>query len=205
MGGEAMRPSEPRRWTMQLILRLLAPYLSVLIFWFGFRNGWLAILGYHAQILLWGRRTLRRPRIPDGVALLWGAPAAGAGPLLYLLLPRVSRLEFPLWLQEFHLEGWSLVLLIPYFGLLHPVLEEHHWAPLRERTPLSHAFFAGYHGLVLASLLRWPWVVLAVALLGGVSVGWKRLARRAGGSGATIVSHVGADLGVIVAAWLRSS
>lgn len=189
---------------MQLTLRLLAPYLSIAIFWFGFKNGWLAILGYHAQILWWARRDLPRPRPSGGLSLLLGLPMLGAGPLLYFLLPHVTRVELTVWLHEFHLTGWALVLLIPYFGILHPVLEQIHWGPLRERTGVSHALFAGYHLLVLYSLLSLPWLILCATLLGGASVAWKYMARKSEGLAVPIASHVGADLGVITAAWLRS-
>ena len=42
----------------QRTLRLLAPYLAVGVFWYGFSSAWLAILAYHAQILLWSRGRL---------------------------------------------------------------------------------------------------------------------------------------------------
>ena len=35
---------------MKLVLKMLAPYLAVGIFWCGLSNAWLAILAYHAQI-----------------------------------------------------------------------------------------------------------------------------------------------------------
>jgi hypothetical protein len=94
--------------------------------------------------------------------------------------------------------------MIPYFGLVHPLLEQLHWGPLRERTPWAHVFFAGYHVLVLGSLLRLPWLVLCALLLAGASMAWKHMAKRTGSLGAPVASHVGADLGVILAAWLRA-
>ena len=53
----------------------------------------------------------------------------------------------------------------PYFGLVHPVLERVHWSPLRERTPFAHPIFAGYHLLVLSSLLSVSWLLISFALL----------------------------------------
>ena len=187
------------------LLRMLAPYLSVGIFWFGFGSAWLAILGYHAQVLFWVIHDRRWPRFTGGSRFLLGTPLLAAGPLLYLLLPHVTRVDLDVWLSGYGLEGAALVLLVPYFGILHPVLEQIHWAPLRERSRLSHALFAGYHLLVLGSLLEWPYLVLVLALLFAASQVWASMTRKGGGLAGPIVSHVGADLGFILAALLRSS
>jgi len=182
---------------------LLAPYLSIGLFWLLLENGWLALLGYHAQILFWARG--RRPGlpVPRGRALLTGLPSLVAGPALYFLLPHITRVDLGGWLDRFHVSGWALVLLIPYYGLVHPVLEQRHWGPLRNRTHLSHLFFAGYHALVLFSLVSVPWLLFGIALLLGASVAWQVLARRTGGMMVPAAIHIGSDLGLITAAWLR--
>ena len=171
---------------MSIALRLLAPAIAVVVFWTGLANAWLAILAYHAQILIWsgGRlpalRRSRRRRL-----LLLALPLAAAGPVLYALLPEITRAELVPWLADHQLSGLSLVLMIPYFGIIHPMLEQLHWAPLREESPVAHFCFAGYHLLVLASLLRPGWLVIAFALLLAASwlgepVGAHPLAHRGG-------------------------
>jgi hypothetical protein len=192
---------------MRLILRLAAPALAVGVFWFGFESAWMTILAYHAQILFWSRHRIRAVlHGRGGVAAVAVAviPCAVAGPLLYFLLPRITLVDSTTWLAAHGLAGGSLVLMIPYFGIVHPVLEQTHWDELRNRTPLAHGCFAGYHLLVLASLLSLPWLGLVLAVLLGASYVWYRLARRYAGLFVPSCMHVAADLGIVLAAWLRT-
>lgn len=188
---------------MKQTLKLLAPYLAVAVFWCGLSSAWLAILAYHAQILFWARRDFTaigsgcRRRI-----MLLALPAALGGPLLYVLLPFITHTELAAWLSSHHLSGWSFMLMIPYFGLLHPLLEQIHWAPLREQTPLAHPLFAGYHLLVLFSLLTGPWLIVCFAILTAASFLWKELTQRTHSIAVPVVSHILADAGIIMAAWL---
>lgn len=190
---------------MNLILKLLSPYLAVGIFWCIFKNGWLAILAYHAQIILWNRGSLKGLRWPSErrwlVAVL---PTILAGPLVYFLLPYITRMELSAWLTEYKLTGLSLILMIPSFGIIHPILEQAHWAPLRKRTWLAHPLFAGYHMLVLVSLLPAVWLAACFVILTSTSVLWKWIAERSNNMAVPVLSHILADLGMILAAWLRT-
>jgi hypothetical protein len=191
---------------LTLVLKLLAPYLAVLVFWVWLGNAWLAILAYHAQILLWSRGSLPTLRRPRGASLAWFlVPSALAGPALYFLLPFVTRTDLSAWLRTHGLAGWSLVAMVAYFGLVHPLLEQTHWGPLRKATPAAHVLFAGYHVLVLYSLLSGPWLVVCFAVLVTASVVWQRMEREDGGLVLPIASHVLADFGIVLVAWLRVS
>jgi len=188
---------------MKQTLKLLAPYLAVAVFWCGLSNAWLAILAYHAQILFWSRRDLTTlGRGCKRRIMLLALPAALGGPLLYVLLPFITHTELAEWLSNHHLTGWSFMLMIPYFGLLHPLLEQVHWASLREQTPLAHPLFAGYHLLVLYSLLTGPWLIVCFAVLTTASLLWQQMARRSNSLAVPVVSHSLADLGIIMAAWM---
>jgi hypothetical protein len=117
-------------------------------------NAWLALLAYHAQIVLWNRTALRNLRLPKtGTALFLALPTIVAGPVLYVLLPYIMKTDLSAWLDSYHLSGPALLLMIPYFGLVHPLLEQMHWHTLRKSFVWSHPVFAGYHMLVLAPLL----------------------------------------------------
>lgn len=190
---------------MRTALKLLAPYLSVAVFWLGAKNGILALAGYHLQVLIWVLVDRARPKFGRGGKWFLALPMVGAGPLLYFLLPVITRVDLTEWLRDYHLSGWTLLLLVPYFGILHPVIEQVHWGPLRDQTKFSHLFFAGYHMLVLVSLLDWQWLVLCAVLLAGASVAWQYLTFRNGGIGLSAASHICADLGVIVATWILTS
>ena len=98
---------------ISLPARMVAPYLAVGLFWCIFSHGWLAILAYHAQVLLWlpaslpvSFRPLRR-RI-----LIFSLLAAGAGPLMYFLLPHMTLTDLPTWLAAHRLSGLSLLVMI---------------------------------------------------------------------------------------------
>jgi hypothetical protein len=186
------------------MLKLLAPYIAVVVFWCLWPNAWLAILAYHVQIVLWRTPRLHEARgfrRPKAVALV--LPTVLTGPVLYVLLPFITRTDISSWLAAHRLSGVSLLCMIPYFGLVHPVLEQIHWHPLRQETAWFHPVFGGYHIVVLGSLLTIPWLILCLCVLVAASLAWKRMTRATGSLIVPAVSHSLADLGVIVAAWLR--
>jgi len=188
---------------------MLAPYAAVLIFWCGLHSAWAALLAYHAQIFLWSRHDVRRvlagwnPRL-----FILALPSLAAGPLTYFLLPLMSRQPVHAWLAAFGLTGWALLAMLPYYGLVHPVLEQAHWGPLRGHPrvgPLAHVLFAGYHALTVALLLRPPWILACVGVLWLSSVCWQRMAAcRPGGLLVPALSQMMADAGLIVAALIKA-
>jgi hypothetical protein len=182
---------------------MAAPYLAVGVFWCLLHNAWLAILAYHAQILWWSRGSIPKPVNPKRTpVMLLSAPMAFAGPLLYVLLPRMIYADLSWWLADHRLSGAGFVGMVFYFGLAHPLLEQVHWTPLRESTPLAHFAFAGYHMLVLYSLMKIPWLAVCFVVLVAASLLWRRMARESGSLVPSIASHIAADLGIMIAAWL---
>jgi membrane protease YdiL (CAAX protease family) len=180
---------------MTLLFKLLAPWFATGICWCVLKNGWLAILAYHVQILILSRESLSGLfQSIRGKNLLPALPAVLAGPLIYILLPFITKTDCSIWLAEHHLTGTGFLLMIPYFGILHPVLEQAHWAPLRQRTWLAHPLFAGYHMLVLASLLPAAWLAVCFVILTSTSILWKWIAERSGSLAAPVLSHILSDL-----------
>ena len=180
-------------------LQILAPWLSVLLFWFWLRHAWAAMLGYHAQILYWRRRELlvafrRRPARSHLAAL----PLLGSGLLLVWLLPGWAQMPLGDWMAAHQLSPQGFLWMIPWFGLLHPRLEQLHWRPLCAATPWAHAAFAGYHALVLASLLP-PWLLTLCTLgLALVSRIWQQFPEEF-----AVRTHQAADTGIALGAlWL---
>lgn len=187
----------------KLILKLLAPYIAVGIFLCVFSNAWLSILAYHAQVLFWGYRSLGQWNRPQWTALmLLALPAALAGPLLFILLPYMTHEPLSTWLAGHHLSRVSVLLLVPYFGLLHPCLEQLHWAPLRQYGWVTHCTFAGYHVVVLHSLMTVPWLLVCFVLLATVSFLWHVVSTKTMSLTVPLLSHIFADLGIVIVAYL---
>jgi len=186
---------------MKQSLKLLAPYFAVGLFWCICKNAWIAILVYHAQILFWSRKSIFDVRVPDSRSImLLAIPMILAGPILYYLLPTMTRIELSLWLDDHHLSRLSLMIMIPYFGLIHPFLEQIYWTVLRDSTPLAHPVFAGYHMLVLYSLLTVPWLITIFIILTAASLMWQQMVKRSNSLYPAIMSHIFADLGVVAVA-----
>lgn len=195
---------------MKLIAALL-PYIAVLLGMTLLRNAWAAILLYHAGILLflflrkpstlwktvWGGQ--KTPLLIPGVII-----CAMAAPVVYFMWPLFQSSEniLPEWLAQYGLTGWSWFLLLPYFSIIHPVLEEIHWrgiAPGRVKGFCwQDVLFAGYHVLVLHELIFWPWLFLVFGVLCVSSFFWRWAADKFGGYGLPVLTHAAADAGVVV-------
>jgi len=193
---------------MRTAASLLAPWLAVTICWAWLHNAWATLVAYHLLILLLSGRRLGaalRGWLPGLLPLV--LPCALAGPVTWLLLPSAARVPLDAWRSSFGLGGAALPIMIPWYGLVHPFLEQAHWAPLRRHHrlgPASHFFFAGYHVIVLTTLMKAPWVAFCAALLLASSIAWKRMERSGGGLLMPVVSQSLADLGMILALLLRS-
>ncbi len=192
---------------MAFILKLAAPYIAVGICWCVFQNAWLTILVYHLQVLFWSRKQLGQ--LLRGWSLksflFLSLPCVIGGPLVYFLMPHITAMPLAEWLARYQLTGVGLIMMVPYFGLVHPVLEQAHWGELRKQGWYVHEVFAGYHALVLYQLLTLPWLAFCLVVLAGASFAWKKQTDTAGGLLAACLGHTLADLGIVVAALLLVS
>lgn len=194
----------------KLLPRMLAPYFAVLPLWCWAHNAWACILVYHALILLWSRWDLTRLALGWNRQHMWrvALPCLVVGPLVYILLPSMGKQPMSDWLAAYGLSGMRLVLLVPYFGVVHPMLEQAHWSSLRTNRKvgaLAHVAFAGYHVLVLASLMQTTWLVASFGILVLASIAWRRLELVSdGGLAVPVVSHLLVDSGLVLAAVFRA-
>ncbi len=183
-------------------LKALAPVFAVLIFWVGVQNAWLAILAYHAQIIAWALVEKRKMPLGSLQECSWFVfPAIGVGFISYFLIPLFTKVEVSHWLSDYGLQGASFALMVGYFGLIHPFIEQRHWRLLCKESSWAHALFAGYHTIVLASLMPWFWVLAAFVILWVASLYWDWLYRRGQGILAPYLVHLFADFGLIVAVY----
>ncbi len=186
-------------------LRLLTPYVAVGIFWVGYSHAWLAILAYHLQIILWHRfgRWVRTREQENRIARYVSFVCVLAGPVVYFFLPRIALVAPAQWLAHYRLDGAAFILMIPYFGIVHPILEQYHWHRLRSETGWAHICFAGYHVMVLYGFLPLGWLMLCLGGLMAISWIWKQAGNTAGSRASCMLTHILADLGVILAVfWL---
>lgn len=195
------------RTAVSAIAGMLAPWMAVGVFWLLLESAWATILVYHALILLFSGRHLREAA--EGwdtrTALASALPCLLAGPLTWLLLPSMVRVPVDQWLAAYGLQGWALVLMVPYYGIVHPFFEQAHWGRLRSLPGFSvpaAIMFAGYHGLVLSTLMEPVWIAACLAVLFGSSLAWTAISRRTGGIAVPALSHAAADSGMILAAFL---
>ncbi len=184
------------------MLQLLAPYIAVLAFWCIFKNGWLAILAYHAQILFWLKPGETQHKLNNKRILLTALPTVLAGPILYFLLPYIAKTNLSIWLEEYQISGLSLMLMIPYFGIIHPYLEELHWQKIREKNYISHIVFAGYHIIVLYSFVKIPWLIACFFTLATASTIWQYTTKKTNSIVPAVISHILADLSIIIAVYI---
>lgn len=210
---------------MMNLLAALIPYVAVLIGMYALHNAWLAILLYHLGII--GFMLYRKPsNLHDrhslgdgGWKTIWGGLktpllipgvmiCAMAAPVIYFMWPFFQASEgiLPMWLAKYGLTGWSWLLLIPYFSMVHPVLEEIHWRGMAPEQVTGFCWqdflFAGYHVLVLHELVFWPWLFMIFGVLAASSFFWRWAAERFGGYGLPILTHAAADAGVVAGCWL---
>lgn len=82
------------------------------------------------------------------------------------------------------LEGWGWLAFVAYYSLVTPWLEELFWRgwypTVVGQGIMADLLFAGYHLLVVALFIGWPWVVLCFAVLTATAFVWRLVARREG-------------------------
>ena len=192
------------------------PYLAVLIGLYGLRNAWVAVLGYHlgmVVILALEKKWLRVHALGEGsvrwqlaVALLSGV---GVGIAFYLCWPLfgVSG-EIGARLAQVCVTPAAWPAFILYFVLVNPVLEELFWrghlASTSRRIIWQDVLFAGYHLLVMAYFVRWPWLLVALLALTATAWLWRQLAHRNNGLLVPFVAHAAADAGIMAAVYVIS-
>jgi hypothetical protein len=195
-------------------LALAVPYVTVPVGLYVLGSGWASMLLYHAGMVavglaLGGSAQVRS--LVRGLAwlplLLVGLACVASGPALYLLHPLLTGGAMPLApsLGRLGLTGAVWLGFMIYYTLVNPFIEEWYWRGVLgspSRLPVaSDLAFAGYHAVVLVAFIPWFWAVLTAASLTGAAWLWRQIATRADGLLVPVVTHLLADLSIIVTAW----
>jgi membrane protease YdiL (CAAX protease family) len=198
----------PNPLTLRHYFAMLIPYAAVIIGEYAFRQIWIAALLYHLGIIL----VLCIERPPPGVLVTgwnrsWGLFAImlciAAGPLVYFLWPCLHHPAFELgpWLAANGISTASWWLFVLYSCTINPALEEFFWRgylgdPARGLRPVD-MFFAGYHVIALAPMLRWPWLIVVFLSLTSAACFWRWMRNRYDGLAIPILSHALADASIL--------
>lgn len=174
------------------------------------RNAWAAVLLYHlgmAGVLLAERRWGEARKLGAGLQPLHlagtGAFGLSGGVLLYLLWPLLGLpAGFADALAHLGITKAAWPLFLAYFCAVNPWLEEVYWRGFlgddAARPIPNDALFAGYHVLVMAGFVWWPWLIVAMFGLTGAGWLWRQQSHLARGLLVPAVSHLLADAAILL-------
>jgi len=202
--------------TVKRIIPPLIPYITISIGLLVFHNAWLAILGYHAGMI--GVIRLSKTRISLRQAfqsnrrwIIFVSAIAGAagGMLLYFLWPLLSIPEdISSYIRSIGLNEGTWPVFLAYFILINPLIEEYYWrgylAAETKRLTINDMLFSGYHLIVLAGQMETLWLVVVFISLTIGAWFWRQMNRLNGGLAASTVSHISADIVVILTIYYLS-
>lgn len=192
------------------ILPPVIPYLTIGIGLLVFHNAWLAILGYHAGmviVLSLSKTGLTIKRDFQGkrywVLFITALAGAGGGILLYVLWPLLSVPDdINTYIRSIGLNERTWPVFLTYFILINPLLEEYYWrgylAGRARGLSLNDLLYSGYHLIVLAGQIDSIWLI---AVFFALTIGawfWRQMNQIGGGLLPSTISHVTADLTVIL-------
>jgi membrane protease YdiL (CAAX protease family) len=193
------------------------PYITITIGLLLFHNAWLAMLGYHAGIVVYlvcSKTKFKLPFSNDGakpVTLVAGFLAgAVVSSFLYLCWPFLSIPEdIGTYLETIGLTKSTWPVFLVYFIIVNPMLEEYFWryciSSTLKRPVWNDVLFAGYHLLVFYGQVASGWLILVFLGLTAGAWFWRQLNRINGGILASYISHLAADIIVILTIFSKTA
>jgi membrane protease YdiL (CAAX protease family) len=161
----------------------------------------MAVLAYHAVCLLGLRRPFAWGMISRGH--LYALAAAFALLPTLLLVPPLPF--FPKVPVQALISGWpgGLWSWAAYACVVNVALEEGYWrGALLRRHPWpawGHGLAFGlHHGVVAAVSLPWTWILPALLVPAAAGAIWTASARRSGGLGLALLTHLWADAALVL-------
>ncbi|MFC1921166.1 type II CAAX prenyl endopeptidase Rce1 family protein [Chloroflexota bacterium] len=192
------------------ILAPLIPYITVSIGLLVFHNAWLAILGYHAgmvAILSLTKTGITLKRAFQGkklwIPFVTALAGAVGGILLYILWPVLAVPDdINSYIRNIGLNEQTWPVFLVYFTLMNPLIEEYYWrgylAAATRKITLNDLLFSGYHLIVLAGQMETIWLIVVFFVLTIGAWFWRQMNSLNGGLLASTVSHIAADIAVIL-------
>jgi membrane protease YdiL (CAAX protease family) len=199
-----------KKWFLPIL-----PYIAVVAGVHLFNNAWLALLGFHASILI--MLAIVRPNIPVGVLFKSKSPkwilisvlvCGSSGIGLYLLWNMFSiSPDLPAQLSTMGLSSsTSWLAFITYFSLVNPLIEEYFWrgylGSSSKKPYIGDIVYAGYHALVLWGKVHPVIILLALIVLSSVGWFWRQISREDEGLLAAVLGHMAADFSILFAVYL---
>ena len=188
----------------------LIPYITIGIGLLVFHNAWLAILSYHTgmvAIILLSKTRISFKRSFQGnkvwIPFITALVGASGGLLLYVLWPLLAVPDdINLYIRSIGLNERTWLVFLVYFTFINPLIEEYYWrgqlASATKGITLNDLLFSGYHLLVLAGHMEAIWLLAVFFVLAAGAWFWRQMNRLNGGLLASVVSHVSADITVIL-------
>lgn len=196
-----------------LIKRIWAPFIPYIPIGIGLlilHNAWIAILGYHLSlviILVIAERKISFTQIHESsnykILIITSFLGGLGGLLLYLIWPLLAIPgDINLYLQNIGLTTGVWPYFIAYFVLINPWLEEYYWRGYlgsnSKWITLNDLLFSGYHIMVLAGKIDVIWLIIVFIVLSSGAWFWRQANKWNQGILASIVSHIAADISVIL-------
>lgn len=198
------------------ILLPIIPYITIGIGLLVFHNAWLAILSYHAgmvAVILSAKTRIPLKQAFQGkkawIPIITALVGAGGGLLLYVLWPLLSVPDdISLYIRSIGLNENTWPVFLAYFVIINPLIEEYYWrgclaSAARGITP-NDLLFSGYHLLVLSGNMEAIWLLAVFFVLAAGAWFWRQMNRLNGGLLASAVSHITADIAVMLTIYYLS-
>jgi len=195
----------------------LPPYLAIWAGLFLFHNAWVALLGFHAGILL--VLAILRPGLPVNILFKGNdlkrtlrdmifCGISGIG--LYILWNHIGAAkDLPAQLQSLGLNSSSWFPFIAYFVLVNPLIEEYFWRGVlgghSTKPTLDDLVYAGYHAVILLDRVNLISIAFAVIILVSAGWLWRQIAREEGGLLVPVLGHMAADLSILLTIYFMTS
>lgn len=198
--------------TMNSIIFFFFPYLTIITGLYLCQNIWIAMVSYHASILIIALFTKNISKFKNMIKG-WSLPltivftlgCAINGVLIYYLWPFIANCNLMTKLAELGLNESNWLLLILYYSLITPWLEEFFWRDLlasKSKLPdISDVLFAGYHLFVLALFVKVFLLPIVFITLLSAAWFWRFISRKLGGFLIPVISHTAADISTILAVY----